>query len=86
MRKSELAGKPAIVIEPIDFCDHADDFLLEAAAAFVVIDEPVDGCVEGALRSRLPSIDRFREPGTLVSYLGLDLSVRQSGPGLRIIV
>src|SRR3974377_2386527 len=42
LRQAQLAGKPALSIQPLDFFDDAHASLLDAAVAFVAVDEGVD--------------------------------------------
>ena len=77
LREFDRLGEDLAVIER----DLARSALSDENVARLMAIPGVDMVVALATIAAIGDIDRFGEPGKLVSYLGLNPSVRQSGPG-----
>jgi transposase len=77
LREFDRLGEDLTVIER----DLARSALADDTIARLMTIPGIDMIVALAVRAAIGDINRFAEPEKLVSYLGLNPSVRQSGPG-----
>ena len=77
MREFDRLGEDLTVIER----DLARSALADEGAKRLMTISGVDMVVALAMMAAVGEVTRFAEPQRLVSYLGLNPSVRQSGPG-----
>lgn len=77
LREFDRLGEDLKIIE----CDLARSALADDGVKRLMTIPGVDMVVALAMTAAIGTIDRFDSPEKLVSYLGLNPSVRQSGPG-----
>jgi transposase len=76
-REFDRLGEDLKVVER----DLARSALADESVARLMTVPGIDMVVALALKAAVGAIERFEAPQKLVSYLGLNPSVRQSGPG-----